>query len=54
MNAGKEDFGRPVESAAAAILLGRRWEIREWKIALSVSELVVWLLQAKQSRVVLT
>lgn len=24
MNAGKEDFGRPVESAAAAILFGRR------------------------------
>ena len=36
INNAREDLGRPFERAAAAILFGRRWDIREWKIALSV------------------
>ena len=35
MRAGRDDLGSPFERAAEAILFGRRWEMREWKIALS-------------------
>ncbi len=35
ISVGRDDLGSPFDNAAAAILLGRSFEIREWKIALS-------------------